>query len=351
MADTVQRVRTFLTLVFLCSLALSQQPVAATIAEGQQHFQRGNYEAAAVAYTAAYSAAPTPELAYWVGVCAIQLYKIKDAENWLQIAIAAPQAKGAWFQAYAKCLLDNGKPLAAREALTRALTIGPRTDPNYGVWFYNRGLCSLEAAEYSPAIADFEACVAHSPKHAQAWYSLGLARTDVSDSKGALTALQMATALEPSNIEALFLLGRTQLGEGAVEAAIVTMRQVLGKVSGHVGALWNLSRALQRLGRKEEAKAEFTRFKALAALNERIEYTETAVKINQNNAALRIELVKLLLEAGRARDAMTHLDTLRRTAPGSTVFFQMSKALRLLGAREEADRAEEAARQLLQQGR
>lgn len=339
-----------LVLALLLSLAVAQPPTP-LLADAQREFQRGNYEAADTAYKALYDAAPSPELAYWVGICAIQRYKTKDAENWLQSAVSSPTARGAWYQAYAKCLLDNGKPGAARDELSRALEIGPKNDPNYAVWMYNRGLCSLEMGHYPSAIADFEQCVALSPNHAQAWYNLGLSRVDNGDLKGALAALKIAVPLDASNVEALFLLGRTQLDLGELEPGVSTLRQVLTQVSGHVGAVWNLARTLQKMGRKDEAKAEFTRFKALAALNENIEYTDVAVKINQTNAPLRLELVRLLLEAGRARDAMTHLNTLRRTAPGSTVFMQMSKALRMLGARADADRAEDAARQLLQQGR
>lgn len=342
--------RISLTLLLLAATLTAQSPEA-RIAEAQQHLQRANYEAAAAAYKAAYDARPTAELAYWIGICAIQRQQLKSAESWLQTAVSDPQARGPWFQAYGKCLLDNGKPVAARDALTRALALGTPSDPSYAIWLYNRGLCSMEAGSYAEAIADFAGCVERAPKHAQAWFSLGMSRVDTGDRKGAIQALQVAVTLEPSNIEALFLLGRTQLEEGATEAGIASLRKVLESISGHVGALWNLSRALQKLGQKDEAKLMFARFKALAVLNERIEYTDTAVKINPRNAALRLELVKLLLEAGRARDAMGHLDQLRRTDPGSTVFLQMSKALRMLGAREEADRAEETARQLLNQGR
>jgi predicted Zn-dependent protease len=107
---------------------------------------------------------------------------------------------------------------------------------------------------------------------------------------------------------------------------------------------------LQKLKRKEEAKKVLERFKTMSALTERIEYTETAVKINPGNAPLKNELVLLLLQAGRARDAMKHLDELRRTAPSSTVYMNMAKALRMMGARAEADQAEAMAARLLREG-
>lgn len=330
--------------------AFAQSPGAAMAAEAQRHLQQGRFDLALDGFRKSFEREPLPETAYWMAICAIQMGKMGDAEQWLLQATTSPKARGAWFQALGKCQLDLGRPLAARESLSRAIAIGPKEDPNYAVWYCNRALCSLEAGEIAAAIPDLEEAVKLKPDYAQAWYQLGQARAETADTKGALRALETAVALDATNIEARFLFGRCQLDSGNAEQAIQTLKTVLQSVGGHVGALWNLSRALQKCGRRDEAKEVLGRFKAMSALTERIEYTDTAVKINPGNAALRNELVILLLQAGRARDAMTHLDTLRRTAPSSTVYMNLAKALRLMGQRAEADQAEAMASKLLREG-
>ncbi len=331
--------------------ATAQSPGAAMSTDAQRHLQQGRFDRALEGFRKSFEREPLPETAYWLAICAIQMGKMSDAEQWLLQATASPKARGAWFQALGKCQLDLGRPLAARESLGRAIAIGPKDDPNYAVWYCNRALCSLEAGQAVAAIPDLEEAVKLKPDYAQAWFQLGQSRSDIGKTVDAMRALETAVALDATNIEARFLLGRCQLDSGNAEQSIATFRTVLQSVSGHVGALWNLSRALQKCGHKVEAKEVLGRFKAMSALTERIEYTDTAVKINPGNAALRNELVILLLQAGRARDAMTHLDTLRRTAPSSTVFMNLAKALRLMGQRTEADQAEAMASKLLREGR
>ena|GEM_PF-5670930 len=337
-------------LTLLCLGLPAQSPGAAIAAEAQRQFQQGRFDLALEAWRKSYELEPRNETAYWMAIAAIQMGQVADAERWLLQAVTDPNARGAWFQALGKCQLDLGRPLAARESLGRAISIGPRTDPNFAVWYCNRALCSLEAGEIKASIPDLEEAVKLKPDYAQAWYQLGQARADTGDNTGALRALETTLSLDATNIEARFLLGRCQLSSGAVEASIGNFNTVLQNISGHVGALWNLSQALQKLKRKEEAKKVLERFKTMSALTERIEYTETAVKINPGNAPLKNELVLLLLQAGRARDAMKHLDELRRTAPSSTVYMNMAKALRMMGARAEADQAEAMAARLLREG-
>ena len=153
--------------------------------------------------------------------------------------------------------------------------------------------------------------------------------------------------MNPRHVEARFLLGLVESRVGSPQVAVEAFEMVLKEVPAHVGALYNLGRALMRLGREEEGRRVLKEFKSMSVLEDEIAFHVRGVKKNPESLEGRLALAQLMLKAGRAEEALKELRVAQQMDPGrSLTYHLLAKALRRLGRHEDAIRAEDFARKL-----
>ncbi len=287
------------------------------------------------------SAGATAQADYLLGFTLLQLYRFDEAEAALRRAVER-DPRAPWLHALAKALQEQGKNLAAIEALDRAIALEP--DPEYR---FARAMCSLNVGDLAGAEADLERCLEERPEHPEALYNLGKLLVDRGEYAAGLEPLRACLEEQPGHLEARFLLGLAASHTGDPEAARAAFEAVMAAVPGHVGARYNLGRVLIRLGRQEEGVARLEEFRSLSRLRDQIDFYRQAVKKNPRNHEGRIALARLLLDAGRGEEALREILAARQLAPRDPATYRLlGVAFRRLGKDADALRAEEFALRL-----
>jgi tetratricopeptide (TPR) repeat protein len=319
---------------------VAQQGAGATLAEIETLIGKGQHAAAEAALRS--YAGPGGRADYLLGFTLIQLYRPAEAEAALRRAVDHEPDNPVWLQTLAKSLLEQGKNLAAIEALDRAIALEP--DPDY---LFARAMCALNVGDLDAAEADLRRCLAGRPEHTEALYNLGKLLVDRGDYAAGLTPLRSCLERQPGHLEARFLLGLAASQTGDPEAARAAFAAVIAAVPGHVGARYNLGRVLIQLGRQEEGAAQLEQFRSLSRLHDQIDFHRRVVKKNPRNHEGRIALARLLLEAGRAEEALREILAARQLAARDAATYRLlAIAFRRLGRDADAARAEEFASRL-----
>ena len=182
------------------------------------------------------------------------------------------------------------------EELKRALSIDPQPQIHYmlGVVYWHQG-------DFDRAATELKSAIAQQPDYADAQYALGSVLKARKDWKGAAAALRRAIALRPdppthytlalvlqqsgddAGARAEFAeserlrqraeadqraivwtaVGAQKLDAGELEAAIDLFRRATAASDQYAPAFYQMGRALQRLGRADEARQAFSRAAAL----------------------------------------------------------------------------------------
>lgn len=292
----------------------------------------------------ALSALPEPSGAsdYLLGYSLIQLYRFAEAESALRRAVDDEPGNVDRLHALAKSLLEQGKNLAAIDALDRALAIESR--PNL---HFSRAMCALNAGRLDEARTDLEASLAGQTRNPEALYKLGQIALDRGRYPEARERFEACLAIAPGHLEARFALGVTELRNGRTTAAIEAFETVLAAVPGHVGALYNLARAFQQDRRPDEARATLERFRHMSAVQDEVDFLRQAVEKNPGNLEGRALLARKLLEIGKAEDALREALASRQLGPDRAATYRlMAEVFGRLGRQDDARRAVEFARRL-----
>lgn len=304
--------------------------------------QQGRFGEAAALVERAGIAEGDPRAAYLYGFALINLYRFPEAEAALERAVAGRPGQANWLHALAKARIEQGKNLAALEALGRAVALDD--DPRFR---YARAMCALNLGDLDTAEAELEATVEGAPDHAEALFQLAKLRVDRGDYEAALPKLERALSADPRHLEARYLVGLARLQTGRPAEAAQALEAVVEEVPGHSGALYNLGRALIAAGREAEGRRRLEQFAATSELRDEIDFLRRAVQRNPGNLEGRLVLAAKLLAAGKAADALTELTAARSLDPGrAEIYLGLAEALRRLGRAEDADRAEAFARRL-----
>lgn len=282
------------------------------------------------------------EIDYLLGFALIPLYRFDEAEEALRRSVDAQPANIDRLHALAKSLLEQGKNLAAIEILDRALAVESRPDLHFA-----RAMCALNAGRSRQAEENLEASLAGEPRNPEALYKLGQIALERGGYAAAREQFAASLDLDPEHLEARFSLGLAELRTGEPARAIQAFEQVLTAVPGHVGGLYNLARALQAVGRGDEARATLERFERMSATQDEADFLKQAVKKNPNNVEGRIALVGKLLELGKSDDALQETLIARGQAPRRAEIYRLlAEALKRLGRADDARQANEFALRL-----
>jgi cytochrome c-type biogenesis protein CcmH/NrfG len=143
----------------------------------------------------------------------------------------------------------------AADTLARLVQLAP-DDVNLR---FELGTLLIQSHRWMDAIAVFKEVVVRAPEHARAWFNLAVAHQAVGHLSDARGAWDRAIELAPSPA-AHARRGEVLLDLGEWSAAVADFEQVLAEEPQAADATLNLSLALRKLGRAEEARAHLRSF-------------------------------------------------------------------------------------------
>lgn len=333
-----------LLIAFQCSGAAlpAQDSQADALQQASDWIARGRYAEAEALLHRLLAASPRPEAHYLMGFTLIQLYRFPEAEGHLRQAVQADPQQPEWQHALAKSLIEQGRNRAALEVLARAVQLAPRAE-----YHFARAMCFLNLGDSPSAEWELRRCLTLQPAHIEALYRLGSMLIDRGDYQAAADRLRDCLKGNPAHLEARFALGLALSRTDRPQEAVSAFEAVLQEVPGHVGALYNLGRTLMQLGRRVEGRKRLEEFQAMSRLEDEIDFHRKAVRKNPSGLEGRLQLARLLLQAGYAQEALQQLAAAQRLSPRHARAYRlMAQALRRLGRPQEARQAENFARTL-----
>ncbi|HEV3345084.1 MAG TPA: tetratricopeptide repeat protein, partial [Pirellulales bacterium] len=197
---------------------------------------------------------------------------------------------------------DNGQVAAYRDIL--------RIDPAHLEARLALGRVLLYQHEVDEAYKLFASCLRDYPRNPQVL--LGLAEWHHQHGHGdeAKKLIETLLGCQPDNrqrTDALSLLGQILVAEKNYEAAARALREAVASDPTRVAVFYELSQALSRSGRAEEAKTYVERWQRLHAVDEELEDLEPEILRRPHDADLRTRVGRLLLEKGETKAGVNWL--------------------------------------------
>jgi len=218
------------------------------------------------------------------GLKALEEQKYQEAAEWFARAVEAdPDDYGALFHlALAHSLL--GKDEQAIAAYRRVLQLKP------GLYEaeLNLGILLLRQKRAQDAIPHLEAAAQQKPELARPRVHWGLALLEAARYEQALQVLGEALRLDANSALAHLGMARALAKLNRLEDAAIHFRMAAGLDPDFKDALWELAALYEAAGRPEHAIALYAQF--------------------PDHAGARERLGRLLLETGRASEAIPHLE-------------------------------------------
>ncbi len=227
------------------------------------------------------------------------------------------------------------------------------------VHLVNQGVRALEAGQSGTARRLFERALLAEPSNAAAHYHLGLVLLhDAHDPSAAVEHLKRATEARPDDPNALYQLGRALDALGKHDEAVRLYERVTALDPRHAGATWQLGQAALRRGDRRTAERLMRKaialdplqpawYVALGTLYEDAGADETALavyreglRLNPEDVDLRVELASVLVRLGRAGEALELLvEAEQRATDRPDLFFAVGSAYLKVGNDKQAMRA------------
>jgi tetratricopeptide (TPR) repeat protein len=127
----------------------------------------------------------------------------------------------------------------------------------------NRGIALIYLQKMPEAKQALEQAAAQDPKDPHIWYALGILYRIEAEYPQSLESFQKAAALDPDDADTHYFLGSVQLELHQPEQALTEFQTALRLNPIHASAQFGLAKALQRVGRRDEATIAFKRFETL----------------------------------------------------------------------------------------
>ena len=217
------------------------------------------------------------------------------------------------------------RALAAAIALGAALGASAQQDEAREA--QRRGAELHRSGDLQGALLEFEQVVRLAPQAGPGWYNRGLVKRDLKDCPGAIADFSRALELEPAYFNAVYQRGRCRQALGDDSGALPDLTRAAtlpGEIHGRFLAYFARADAFRRLGRLEDAHADYTRVLELR--------TDTTARRSRGWVSLY---------RGRLREAaddftryMHDTEGKEPDAPYATIAAVL--ALRRLGQRDEA---------------
>jgi len=226
----------------------AKSPLPQRLAVARALYETGRPEAALALLNAVPAAqARAPELLYWKSRC----YKKLALATYLKLYSVSPDSYRA-HQLLADTYAARDEDLRAIEEYRLALAQRPRL-PNL---HYEIGRLLWKSYKADEARQEFQTELKLNPRHSGALISMGTIDLREHQPERAMMWLQKAAALEPRNPDVHEFLGIAEVQMHKYAEAVTQLKlAVQGDEDGKIH--YQLAKAYQGLGRREEAAAEF----------------------------------------------------------------------------------------------
>jgi Flp pilus assembly protein TadD len=163
--------------------------------------------------------------------------------------------------------LNNlGAAYMNQQQFARALALfrqAAAVNPKLEIARLNQAIALANLQKYGPAATLLNGLLKNDPANARAWYALGLIYKNQAESEKSLHAFESAARLVPNDPDVFYFIGLAQSELDQNEKAVTAFQHVLTLNPFHASAEFGLARALQRLGKSEEARQHLARFQHL----------------------------------------------------------------------------------------
>ncbi|WP_461830219.1 SPOR domain-containing protein [Aquifex sp.] len=156
-------------------------------------------------------------------------------------------------------------------------------------FYYDLGMSSYQARNYSEAIANFHRAIKINPNEPKIWNALGIAYMEVKEFQKAENSFKKALQLNPNYSEARMNLGILYMKQGRYDLAVQYLSEAAGDEffeKKHI-AFYHLAKVYKALGRKKEY----------------VYYLEKAVNYNPLYLEAQLELAEAYKEVGEYEKA------------------------------------------------
>ena len=175
---------------------------------------------------------------------------LEEAAKQLRKAADLEPRRVSVLEALGQIEADQGDYTHSVDHLGKAVALEP-SNPEY---HYDLGLALRLKGELEPAAEQFRAALSLAAQHALARRSLGLVLRETGDLQAAADELRQSVKELPDDAQGHHLLGTVLLKQNDLNGAISEFRAAIDLDPNLTEARANLSQALQKAGRKQEAQ-------------------------------------------------------------------------------------------------
>ena len=140
-----------------------------------------------------------------------------------------------------------------------------KKDPTLSQAAINQGIALMTLQKLDEAKKALQTAIALDPKNPQAFYNLGLAQHAGNELEPALASFQQAVKLDPRDADSFYFEGVCYAELKDFDKAIAVFEQALKVDPHHASAEFQLARALQRSGHKDESGEHFKLFQHMTS--------------------------------------------------------------------------------------
>jgi tetratricopeptide (TPR) repeat protein len=234
--------------------------------------------------------------------------------------------------------LDAAKYDVAAQCFTKAIEADPK---DYGSYF-NLALANTMLGKTAEAVSGYQKVLELHPGLYEAELNLGIVLLDQKRAAEALPYLDAAAVQKPKEPRPRLYVARAQAASGDLDKARASFQMVLDLDPNSAHAELGLGQVLARQNRLADADPHFRRaaelnpaykdrLLELAGLYEKAGRAAEAIELYQqfpDNVAARERLGRLLLDSGRAADAIPHLEWAVKQSPTSANRLALAQAYR-----------------------
>ena len=131
--------------------------------------------------------------------------------------------------------------------------LAEEADPQSAIPVLNRGIALLYMEKLPEAEQELRQAAQMAPDNPRVWYNLGLVQMDEANQKQAMADMRKVLAIDPKDADAHYFVGQLDLTLADFNDAIGEFEKALDLNPLHCSAQFGLARALQRVGRTQEA--------------------------------------------------------------------------------------------------